>query len=458
VSEERSRGKQSHEARAGKAQAAGSSAWIGDTVASGSGRGVTGGDPLAASMERTLPVAALAGGDLAELPTRSRDRYERGREIARGGMGRIISVRDRELGRDLAIKELMSSDPAAAVRFEREVRITARLQHPAIIGIMEAGRWPDGQLFYTMKHVEGRVLDRVIASGTSLADRLACLPNVIAVADALAYAHSQRIIHRDLKPANVLVGEFGETVVIDWGLAKDLADPTEDEAPATATASGNAALTMFGVAVGTPSYMPPEQALGNPVDERADVYSLGAVLYHLLAGRPPYADTRPESTDALLDQVIRGAPTPLHELEPEAPADLLTLVGKAMAREPDERYATANELTADLKRYATGQLVSAHAYSTTALVRRWIRRHRAIVITSAVMLMVLVLGGVAGFRRIARERDRAEQLKHSAELNRTAGSARHGRGQGRGLLRAAAGRSRASATSSQARPRAVRPR
>jgi hypothetical protein len=418
VSVTRSGDKGGQQLAAGKARAVDRSEAIADTLASGAGQAVSEGGALDLSMDQTLPGAALDGGDLAELPTRSPDRYERHREIARGGMGRIISVRDLELGRKLAIKELLSDDQGAAVRFEREVLISARLQHPAVIAVHEAGRWPTGEPFYTMKHVDGRALDKVIDSKSSLTDRLAYLSNVIAVADALAYAHSQHIIHRDLKPANVLVGEFGETVVIDWGLGKDLADPTEDDAPASENRSVDATVTMFGDAVGTPAYMPPEQARGKRVDERADVYSLGAVLYHLLAGRPPYADTDPESADFLLEQVIASAPTPLAELEPEAPADLLALVDKAMAREPEARYPSARELADDLRRYATGQLVSAHAYSTRALIRRWIRRHRAIVITASVMLMVLLAGGVFGFWRLANERDRAEQLKQSAELNR----------------------------------------
>ena len=143
-------------------------------------------------------------------------------EIARGGMGRILRARDRRLGRQIAIKENLVNTGDHARRFEREARITARLQHPSIVHIHEAGVWPTGEPFFAMKLVSGRPLDRVIADTTTMAERLALLPRLAAACDAIAYAHSQRIIHRDLKPGNVLIGDFGETVVIDWGLAKDL--------------------------------------------------------------------------------------------------------------------------------------------------------------------------------------------------------------------------------------------
>src|SRR5262249_14757386 len=158
------------------------------------------------------------------------------------------------------------------------------------------GRWPSGEPFYSMKLVAGRSLHEVISTTPSVAGRLALLPNVIAVADAIAYAHSQGVIHRDLKPANVLVGAFGETVVIDWGLAKDLRDVSDAPEPAPGAVSseddalpGNRSLTVAGAVIGTVNYMPPEQASGGSVDERADVYALGALLHEVLAGTPPYA-------------------------------------------------------------------------------------------------------------------------------------------------------------------------
>jgi serine/threonine protein kinase len=147
--------------------------------------------------------------------------YEISGEFARGGLGRILQAKDRRLGRPVAIKELLRSHTRATERFIREALVTARLQHPAIVPVYEAGHWPTGEPFYAMKLVNGRSLDQVIADTRNIEERLALLPVVTDVCEAIAYAHSEKIIHRDLKPANILVGSFGETVVIDWGLAKE---------------------------------------------------------------------------------------------------------------------------------------------------------------------------------------------------------------------------------------------
>ena len=152
-------------------------------------------------------------------------------------MGRILAARDLRVGRPVAVKELLGRSPQLAARFEREARVTARLQHPGIVPIYEIGQWPDGTPFYSMRMVEGRTLREAIEAAPTLAARLALLPAVIAATEAVAFAHAQRVIHRDLTPSNVLVGAYGETVVIDWGLAKDLGDDADDEpTPAIRTA------------------------------------------------------------------------------------------------------------------------------------------------------------------------------------------------------------------------------
>jgi eukaryotic-like serine/threonine-protein kinase len=220
------------------------------------------------------PVTIRAGAreDYSDLLPIDRRHYVVGEEIARGGMGRILAARDRRLGRPVAIKELLVDSYDLRARFEREARITAKLQHPGIVNILEAGTWPSGEAFYVMKLVTGESLDKVIAARTTLDKRLALLPNVIAAVDALAYAHDHRVIHRDLKPANVLVGDYGETVVIDWGLAKDLDDVTDtpDLGGPFRTQAAAPGATVAGAVMGTPAYMPVEQALGETVDERAD--------------------------------------------------------------------------------------------------------------------------------------------------------------------------------------------
>ncbi len=373
--------------------------------------------PGAPAVPRRGDVATL---DYPQLEPVARRHYLMGTEIARGGMGRVVAARDLRLGREVAIKELLPRKRDAAQRFEQEARVTARLQHPAIIHLYEAGVWPGGEPFYTMPRVVGRSLDAVVAERATLAERLGLLPNVIAVADALAYAHSERVMHRDLKPANVLVGEFGETVVIDWGLAKDLRGPHDG--------SGEIALTEDeGGIAGTPAYMAPEQARGRRVDERTDVYALGALLYTVLVGVAPYTDT---TARRVLERVLAGPPPPVRSIEPGVPADLVAIVAKAMARDPADRYPTAAELAADLKRFQTGQLVAAHQYSAGERVRRWLHRHRAPVALAVAAAAALALGAAVSVRSILAE-------KRTAEHRRAALLEEQGRAQ---LLAGRAGR------------------
>ncbi len=233
---------------------------------------------------------------------------------------------------------------------------------------------------------------------------------LIAVADALAYAHRERVIHRDLKPANVLVGDFGETVVIDWGLAKDLAATETPEVPLAAPGLSFAAPgdsggeTAYGAVIGTPAYMPPEQARGEPVDERADVYALGALAYHVLCGRAPVEGT---SLDELLANVITKPVVAPRACDAQIPLDLDTIILKAMAPVAADRYPSAVELAADLRRFQTGQLVGAHHYTPWQLVARWIRRRRTVLAVVGAALAILVVGGVVAVNNVVVERDRA---------------------------------------------------
>jgi serine/threonine protein kinase len=321
-------------------------------------------------------------GTPAEVPAaRPADRYVMEREIAQGGMGRVFVGRDRRLQREVAVKVLLDGDPIAARRFEREAQVAARLQHPGIVTVYDAGFWPTGEPYLVMKHVLGQSLDRVIADAESLDDRLALLPHLIAVADALAYAHDQGIVHRDLKPSNVVVGAFGETVVIDWGLAKDLRAAEADE-PGRGRAPIASDLTVDGAVLGTPAYMSPEQAAGEPVDVRADVYALGAMLYQSLTGAPP--ERQGTSAAALM------------ALEPRAPADLVAIAAKALSADRQQRYPSAYDLAEDLKRFQTGQLVAAHRYSVGARLRRLVVRHPAVVLVGGLAVLATVVRACGG--------------------------------------------------------------
>ena len=336
-------------------------------------------------------------------------------EIARGGMGRIVAARDRRLDRAVALKELCVDLPETRARLEREAFLTARLEHPSIVSVHEAGRWPTGEPFFAMKLVPGRSLDQVIAATTTLAERLALLPHVLAVADALAYAHQQRIIHRDLKPHNVLVGEFGETVVIDWGVAKDLSSVRAGAPPSVKELAPDPGATSAGSVLGTPAYMPPEQAAGEPVDERADVYAIGAMLYHLLTGHAPFAGM---AAVAVVQIVQEEGPTPLRDLQLGLPADLVAIVTRAMARSADARYPTARGLADDLRRYQAGQLVGAHRYSWRQLAWRWLRRNRRAVTVAGASLLVLIAFGIISLSRIVGAEHRAQDERLLAEHHR----------------------------------------
>ncbi|MBN1204089.1 MAG: protein kinase [Myxococcaceae bacterium] len=374
------------------------------------GQGGSSGDSTRPSRSSTSRPSAQV------LPLVELDRYDIAGEFDHGAIGRILRARDRRLNRPVAIKELITRGGDVEARFVAEAFITARLQHPSIVPVYEAGRWSTGEPFYAMKFVSGRSLADVIAETKTLQERLALLPHVLAVAEAIAYAHTERIIHRDLKPANVLVGAFGETVVIDWGLAKDLSKEVDDEISGVSSSSSpgtDSSLTHQGMVVGTPAYMPPEQATGLPVDERADVYALGAILYHLLSGMKPYDSG---SSTQVIAQVVRSAPVPLRQRQKGIPADLLAIVDKAMARTPSKRYATARELAEDLRRFQTGQIVGAHAYSVGERLWRFVRRQRAAVAVTAVALLALLGVGTVSFLRIMAERDRAERKQAEAEL------------------------------------------
>ena len=351
------------------------------------------------------PREHAPGSDYADLCQVDPAHYAIAEELARGGMGRIIRARDLRLGRSVAIKELLPGHDDA--RFEREARITARLQHPSIVHVHEAGRWPSGEPFFAMKLVAGKPLDKHLATARDLDARLALVPNVIAVVDALAYAHSEHVIHRDLKPANVLCGDFGETVVIDWGLAKDLTATEPDVVSIGPYRRGAASggETVAGAVMGTPAYMPPEQAEGDRVDARADVYALGAILYQVLAGVPPY---EARNTEEVLARVLAAPPQPLAERVPEAPVELVAIVDKAMARDAADRFPTAKEMADELKRFQTGQLVTSHRYTAGELVRRWLRKYRAAVAVGAIAILVLAIVGVASVAKIVTESHRAD--------------------------------------------------
>ena len=287
---------------------------------------------------------------------------------AAGGIGRVWLARDRHLDREVAIKELRpesAGDRKIAARFLREAQLTSQLQHPGIVPVYELASRPDtNEPFYTMRLVHGRTLTDALesyhtrrAAGTD--EPLAfvvLLTAFVAVCNTIAYAHSRGVIHRDLKGDNVLLGDYGEVIVLDWGLAKFVGQPDE-VAKATSASTDTPAdpnLTMQGEIVGTPAFMSPEQAEGrlDDVDQRTDIFGLGAILYAILTGRSPFAGA---TTLAVLLKAAQSTLTPPREIWPEVPAALEAITLKAMARDPDQRHANAADLAHEVQVWQEAQ-------------------------------------------------------------------------------------------------------
>ena len=320
-------------------------------------------------------------------------------------MGRVVEALDLQLGRTVALKEVLASRNSVGIerRFAREVQITARLEHPAIVPLYDSGVTEDGRPFYVMRKVTGRPLEELIARSRSVAERMAQLPAVLAAIDAVGHAHRRGVIHRDLKPANILVGDLGETVVIDWGLAKVIG---EDDHAIEALAPADTLQTQIGSVFGTPGFMAPEQARGEELGTRGDVYALGATLYQLLAGVPPH---RGKSATEVLSSTLNHGP--LEVEAPGAPPELVAIVRKALAFEAAERYPDAVALGEDVRRFLAGQLVAAHQYTRRERLARLARKYRGMLAVAAVATVALAGLAWYGVHRILDERDIANAAR-----------------------------------------------
>jgi hypothetical protein len=371
--------------------------------------------------EDTVP-ASEPPTDIDGRPMRSSippfQRYRLGVELGRGGMGRVVEAFDTQLGRTVALKEVLPKGPGVARRFAREVQITARLEHPAIVPLYDSGTTADGRPFYVMRRVTGRPLDEMIKRAPNLAERLVLLPAVLAAIDAVAHAHRRGVIHRDLKPANILVGELGETVVIDWGLAKVVGEEDDnDSGEAKNLTPADSLQTQVGTVFGTPGFMPPEQVRGEELGARGDVYALGATLYQLLAGAPPHAGT---SATEVLGKTLKHDVEPLDDAAPGSPPELVAIVDKALSFEPETRYANAGALGEDVRRFLSGQLVAAHRYTSRQRLGRFAKRHRGALIIAAAAAVALAVLAWVSVSRVLSERDSATQARRDAEREKLA--------------------------------------
>ena len=346
---------------------------------------------------------------------------------ARGGMGRVLVVHDEFLGRNIALKELLppsemerpgqKSTPvrqsaAVVARFLQEARITSQLEHPSIVPVYELGRRWDGSLYYTMRLVRGRTFAAALHDCEGLDGRLRLLTSFISLCQAIAYAHSRGVIHRDIKPSNIMLGTFGEVVVLDWGLAKarDSEDASREDIRDTLhflDVNDEEALlkTAYGRALGTPHYMPVEQAEGriDAIDERSDVYSLGAVLYEILTGTRPYSG---KSTQEIIEKVIRERHAPVLEKAPDVPPELAVICEKALQKEQSQRYQSAAELAEDVRRFIDGSLVRAYRYTLRQVAAHYYSKHRLRVNTALACAAVLIILGIGSYVSIMQARDR----------------------------------------------------
>ena len=346
--------------------------------------------------------------------------YEPGAELGHGGMGVVRSAWDENLRRVVAMKLVRRLDPllpgagarpsaeraSLLGRFLREARITGQLSHPGIIPVHALGRLADGTAYFTMPVVRGNDLGAVFAwsrAGTHGWSLPRALGILLRVCETLAYAHQRGVIHRDLKPDNVMVGAFGETYVLDWGLAKVLEEPEQETEPGQEGARppaepdvdpGDAAdLTHEGAALGSASFMAPEQAAGklSEIGPPADVYAVGAMLYTLLAGRRPYQDEHGSRTRAeVVAAVLAGPPRPLAELAPRQPPALLAIAQKAMAREPAGRYGSMGALAQDLRAFLENRVVQAHRTGAWIELSKWVQRNKGVAAAAALLALTIV--------------------------------------------------------------------
>ncbi|MEM6363961.1 MAG: serine/threonine-protein kinase [Planctomycetota bacterium] len=392
------------------------------------------------------------------------------RSHARGGLGQVLLARDDELHRDVAVKEIQPQYADLAEsrqRFVFEAEVTGRLEHPGVVPIYALGQYDDGRPFYAMRFVSGTAMNDAIKdvhreAGTGWPNRQIreLLQRLVTVCNTIDYAHSRGYVHRDLKPANIMLGEYAETLVVDWGLAKQIFAPekkdskqkdgsrrsataepivdAEHDSLATPHNGGDSTeysvdgpsilsvdqparsgdRTRAGRVVGTPQYMAPEQALGNveAIGPHSDVYALGATLYHLLTGQPPLGQMRRQSMRDLLTRVAQGEiPTP-REIKPAVPKPLDAICRHAMATEAQCRYPTARAMAADIENYLADDRVSVMPENSIDRLGRYSRKHRGVTATAGAALVLIAIVATSFYAVTQKALSRTERFLAISQL------------------------------------------
>jgi eukaryotic-like serine/threonine-protein kinase len=389
---------------------------------------------------RTLPLGE---------PTSAGSRFRILRPWREGGLGKVSIAQDEELHRVVALKEIKPEhcdDKRTRERFVLEAEITGALEHPGIVPIYGLGHYPDGRPYYAMRFVRGDSLEALIerfhdpyqaeqeGQGKRSLEFRKMLGRFIDVCNAVDYAHSRGVLHRDLKPGNVMLGKYGETLIVDWGLAKLLGkeDPVGpgEETPVQASSENGRDPTRMGMLVGTPGFMSPEQAAGrlDLVGPGSDVYSLGATLYCLLVGKDPFQE---KDLGKLLERVQQGRFSRPSAVNKATPPGLEAICLKAMSVAPDARYASARLLADDIERWLADEPVTAYQEPPLAALWRWARHHRALVAAAAALLITAVVGLSISTALLDRAwletedaRAAAVQAQEAAEEQRTVAAAR----------------------------------